>query len=66
MPPSALSAYFRRSTGSARGGGIRIEAYDVAHLSGTNNVGAMVVMEGGEFKKADYRKFIIRNKKLSK
>jgi excinuclease UvrABC nuclease subunit len=48
----------------------RIEAYDVAHLSGTNNVGVMVVMEngpagqlGGELKKSDYRKFIIRNSK---
>jgi excinuclease ABC subunit C len=41
----------------------RIEAYDAAHLSGTNNVGVMVVWEGGELKKADYRKFIIRNSK---
>ena len=41
----------------------RIEAYDVAHLSGTNNVGVMVVMENGELKKSDYRKFIIRNSK---
>ncbi len=39
----------------------RIESYDVAHLSGTNNVGVMVVMENGEFKKSDYRKFKIRN-----
>jgi len=42
---------------------LRIEAYDAAHLSGTNNVGAMVVMEDGEFKKADYRKFKIRDTK---
>lgn len=41
----------------------RIEAYDVAHLAGTNNVGVMVVMERGELKKNDYRKFIIRNSK---
>ncbi len=39
----------------------RIEAYDIAHLSGTNNVGVMVVMENNEFKRSDYRKFIIRN-----
>ncbi len=39
----------------------RIEAYDVSHLSGTNNVGAMVVMEGGELKRSDYRKFKINN-----
>ncbi|MEI6528446.1 MAG: UvrB/UvrC motif-containing protein [bacterium] len=38
----------------------RIEAYDAAHLSGTNNVGVMVVMEDGELRKADYRKFIIK------
>ncbi len=60
-------------------GEFRIEAYDTSHLSGTNNVGVMVVMEdgpastrldesakraqGGEFKKSDYRKFIIRNTK---
>jgi len=42
---------------------LRIEAYDAAHLSGTNNVGVMVVMEGNEFKKSDYRKFIIRDSK---
>jgi excinuclease ABC subunit C len=46
-----------------RGGCFRIEAYDVAHLSGTNNVGVIVVMEDGEFKKADYRKFKINNSK---
>lgn len=39
---------------------IRIESYDVAHLSGTNNVGVMVVMENGELKKNDYRKFNIK------
>jgi excinuclease ABC subunit C len=41
----------------------RIEAYDAAHLSGTNNVGVMIVMENGEFKKSDYRKFKIQNSK---
>lgn len=35
----------------------RIEAYDVAHLSGTNVVGAMVVMHEGEKATAEYRKF---------
>lgn len=44
-------------------GEVRIEAYDVAHLSGTNNVGVQVVMENGKFKKSDYRKFKIRNSK---
>jgi excinuclease ABC subunit C len=41
--------------------GIRIEAYDIAHMSGKNMVGTMVVMEGGELKKNLYRKFIINN-----
>ena len=40
--------------------GFRIEAYDVAHISGTNVVGVMVVNEDGELKKSDYRKFKIR------
>ncbi len=38
----------------------RIEAYDVAHISGTNVVGVMVVIEDGEPKKSDYRKFNIK------
>ena len=42
---------------------IRIEAYDAAHLSGTDNVGVMVVMENGELKKSDYRKFKIQKSK---
>jgi len=36
---------------------IRIEAYDVAHTSGVETVGAMVVLEDGRPKKSDYRKF---------
>lgn len=40
---------------------LRMEAYDIAHISGTNMVGAMVVSENGEFKKSDYRKFKIRS-----
>jgi excinuclease ABC subunit C len=38
----------------------RIESYDIAHLAGTNTVGVMTVMENGELKKSDYRKFIIK------
>ncbi|MFA6270203.1 MAG: GIY-YIG nuclease family protein [Candidatus Paceibacterota bacterium] len=38
----------------------RIESYDIAHLSGTNMVGAMTVLENGEIKKSDYRKFKIK------
>lgn len=39
---------------------MRIEAYDAAHISGTNTVGVMVVVENNEVKKSDYRKFKIR------
>ena len=38
----------------------RIEAYDVAHISGKNVVGVMVVVEDDEPKKSDYRKFNIK------
>lgn len=38
----------------------RIEAYDVAHISGTNAVGVMTVVEDGEASKSQYRKFKIR------
>ena len=40
--------------------GLRIEAYDVAHQNGENNVGVMVVVENGEVNKGEYRKFKIR------
>ena len=39
----------------------RIEAYDVAHLQGSNTVGVMVVVERGLPQKSEYRKFIIQN-----
>jgi excinuclease ABC subunit C len=38
---------------------LRIEAYDVAHLQGDNMVGVMTVVEGGETKNSEYRKFKI-------
>jgi excinuclease ABC subunit C len=38
----------------------RLECFDLAHLQGTSNVAGMVVMEEGEFKKSQYRKFRIR------
>lgn len=38
----------------------RIEAYDVAHMSGQNMVGVMVVSEDWEFNKKEYKKFKIR------
>ncbi|MEX2013682.1 MAG: UvrB/UvrC motif-containing protein, partial [Parcubacteria group bacterium] len=41
----------------------RIEAYDIAHISGTNTVGVMAVVENGELDKSQYRKFKIRQDK---
>jgi len=39
----------------------RIEAYDIAHLGGSDMVGVMTVVEGGEAKSNDYRKFKIKD-----
>lgn len=41
----------------------RIEAYDIAHISGINTVGVMVVVEDGEVNKSQYRKFKIHEDK---
>ncbi|MDA8596723.1 GIY-YIG nuclease family protein [Candidatus Pacebacteria bacterium] len=40
---------------------VRIEAYDVAHLAGEDMVGVMTVVESGEPKKSEYRKFKIKS-----
>jgi len=40
---------------------VRIEAYDVAHLQGKDMVGVMTVVEGGEIKRSEYRKFKIQS-----
>jgi len=40
--------------------GPRIEAYDTAHISGTNAIGVMTVVESGMPVKADYRTFKIK------
>lgn len=40
---------------------LRIEAYDIAHLQGSNMVGVMTVLENGEARKSEYRKFIIKS-----
>lgn len=60
-----LKENFLRSSASGlhSSASFRIEAYDVAHISGTNVVGVMVVVEEGEPKKSDYRKFKIRTSK---
>jgi excinuclease ABC subunit C len=39
----------------------RIECYDISNTQGSESVGAMVVFEGGQPKKSDYRKFKIRS-----
>lgn len=39
----------------------RIEGYDISNISGTNNVASMVVFEGGEPNKSEYRKFKIKS-----
>ncbi|MCI0597689.1 UvrB/UvrC motif-containing protein [Candidatus Parcubacteria bacterium] len=38
----------------------RIEAYDTAHISGTNAIGVMTVVEGGLPQRKEYRTFRIR------
>ncbi|MBI5126629.1 MAG: GIY-YIG nuclease family protein [Candidatus Taylorbacteria bacterium] len=43
--------------------GFRIEAYDVAHLGGTNIAGVMVVAHDGILEKGEYRKFKITTAK---
>src|SRR5690606_9410134 len=40
---------------------LRMECYDVSHLSGTNVVASMVVFEDGLPKKSDYRKFAVHD-----
>lgn len=40
---------------------LRIECFDVSHLSGTNVVASMVVFEDGLAKKDQYRRFAIEN-----
>lgn len=41
---------------------LRIEGYDVAHISGTSRGGVMVVLENGEPQKSEYRKFKLPEK----
>jgi excinuclease ABC subunit C len=41
----------------------RVEAYDVAHMSGKDMVGVMVVVQNGEAIKSEYRKFKINSLK---
>jgi excinuclease ABC subunit C len=51
----------RYSSGrSSSASGNRVEAYDVAHTSGTETVAVMTVVNNGELEKASYRKFKIK------
>ncbi|MDR0569841.1 MAG: excinuclease ABC subunit UvrC [Clostridiales Family XIII bacterium] len=44
----------------AGGGVIRVEAYDISNIAGTDSVGAMVVFEGTRPSRRDYRRFKIK------
>ncbi len=46
--------------GQVGGNTFRIEAYDIAHMSGKNMVGVMTVVEDGQVAKHEYKKFKIR------
>ena len=39
---------------------LRVECFDISNLGGTHTVASMVVFEGGTPKKADYRRFTLR------
>ncbi len=52
---------YRISSGGRATGNNRVEAYDVAHTSGTETVAVMVVVENGEVMRSEYRKFTIMN-----
>lgn len=39
---------------------LRIECYDISHVSGSDPVGSMVVFEDGVARKSEYRRFAIR------
>lgn len=55
-------ALIKQDLGAAQEGEeiFRIESYDIAHISGTNVVGVMTVVEDGELNKSQYRKFKIK------
>ncbi len=42
---------------------LRVEAYDIAHHAGQDMVGVMVVVQGAEARRSDYRKFKIKTLK---
>lgn len=52
----------REDRGEERPDGPRIEAYDTAHIGGTNAIGVMVVVENSVPQKKDYRTFRIQGR----
>lgn len=40
---------------------LRIECYDISHVSGTDVVGSMVVFEDGVARKSEYRRFAVKD-----
>lgn len=56
---SVIKEDLKEEIGHPGAGRIRIEAYDIAHISGSDTVGVMVVVQSGEADKAEYRKFKI-------
>lgn len=53
-------ALIKSDTADSHSSNYRIEAYDVAHMSGKSMVGVMVVLENQELNKKEYKKFIIK------
>lgn len=60
-PTASLEKKYFTTTSAS----FRIEAYDIAHMSGKNMVGVMTVIENGEVAKQEYKKFIIRTQSSS-
>lgn len=56
-----ISLIKEENISSKNQGTFRIESYDIAHMSGKNVVGGMTVLEDGEIKLSDYRKFKIKD-----
>lgn len=53
---SALRQFLRLYAGES----IRLEAYDISNIQGTNATGSMIVFDGAKPKKSDYRRFRIK------
>ncbi|MFA7285642.1 MAG: UvrB/UvrC motif-containing protein [Candidatus Paceibacterota bacterium] len=60
LNPQDLSGGSEYSSKHIQNFSFRIEAYDIAHMSGQNMVGVMTVIEDGEVAKNEYKKFKIR------